>query len=173
MLVALLLASACSSGTSQSASTSTPPPPVTAAAPTTTAKAVSSLTVSGVSPGVEQAGFYPPVTVTSVVCGPSGTGRYVALALPVGGPGTPAGSVLTEPTIAFVVAGKAVVKDFAGKVLYEEDMPSISVARRGSVVLSLTNITSQSGDGRAVADGAVNISGDYVCPASDTALPTG
>jgi hypothetical protein len=127
--------------------------------------------VSGVSPGVEQAPFYPPVTVASVVCGPSGSGRYVAVGVPAGGPGVQAGSALTEPTVAFVLNGKAVIKDLAGKVLYEEDMPTISVARHGSLVLSLTNVAPQSSDGRAVPDGAVNISGDYTCPASDTILP--
>ena len=128
--------------------------------------------VSGVSPGVEQAPFYPTTTVTSVVCGPIGSGRYVAVAVPAGGPGTQAGSVLTEPTIAFVVTNQAVVKDLTGKVLYEEDMPTITVGRQGSLVLSLTNVASQSGDGRAVPQGALNISGDYACPAADTILPS-
>jgi hypothetical protein len=126
--------------------------------------------VSGVSPGVEQAPFYPQVTVTSVVCGPSGTGRYVAVGVPAGGPGTQAGSALTELTVALVTNGKAVIKDLSGRVLYEEDMPTISVSRHGSLVLSLTNVAAQSGDGRSVPDGAVNISGDYTCPASDTIL---
>ena len=173
LLTATLLAGACSSAPRSAATTTTPRPGAATLAPTTTARAVSRLTVSGVSPGVEQAPFYPQVTVTSVVCGPSGpsgTGRYVAVGVPAGGPGTQAGSALTELTVALVTNGKAVIKDLSGKVLYEEDMPTISVSRRGTLVLSLTNVAAQSGDGRSVPDGAVNISGDYTCPASDTIL---
>lgn len=173
LLTATLLAGACASGGGRAVATTTSMSGETTLAPTTTARAVSSLTVSGVSPGVEQAPFYPQVTVTSVVCGPSGpsgSGRYVAVGVPPGGPGTQAGSALTELTVAFVMDGKAVIKDLSGRVLYEEDMPTISVSRHGSLVLSLTNVAGQSGDGRSVPVGAVDISGDYTCPASDTIL---
>jgi hypothetical protein len=69
-------------------------PPTSTIAPTTTSTtqpAVSKLTVVGVRPGVNQAPFYPQITVVTVSCGaaPQG-GRFVRVDLPAGAARTPA-----------------------------------------------------------------------------------
>jgi len=170
LVVGLALVAVACSSTAKTKPPAATTAPTTKATTTTAAPAVSALTVQGVSPGVEQAPFYPQITVSSVTCGPTAGGRYVALTLPAGGPGAPAGSVMTEATVAFIVPGKAVVEDFARKVDYEQDSGNITTARRGTFVLSLTNVTFSSGDNKSVPVGAINIEGDYTCPATDVPL---
>jgi len=146
------------------AATTLPPTPATNPATT-------SLTIAGVGPGVNETPFYPTTTVTSVTCGTSPTGGFVEVSIPGGGPPTPSFSALADPTIVVVIPGKAVLKDGTGKVLYEMDMPSITTSPKGALVLSLTNVTSISGGRKTIEAGAVNVEGNYACPAGTSAFP--
>jgi hypothetical protein len=167
-LVAMVVAG-CGGG-AKSASTATLPP--TTVLPTTAPPATTALQVSGVGPIPLQPPFYPQVTVTAVSCGDApGGGRFVRIDLPAGQPGTPAGSVLVDQSSVMVVPGKAVLLDHTGKVVYEEDRASIATARQGAMIVSLTNVTGRGGDGRTVESGAIDISGDYGCPAADQIFP--
>jgi len=151
--------------------TSTALAPATTAptAPTTTA-APSALTIIGVGPGVNQDPFYPAAAVSQVSCGTAPAGRFVRLEVPAGG--TSSRSALAATTTMTVVPGKAVLRDHTGKVLYEEHLASIATGRAGALVLSLVSTTFVGGDGRAVSQGAVNVSGDYTCPDTDVAFGT-
>src|SRR5437660_528147 len=126
----------------------------TTTAPSTTIAATTSLSVSGTSPIPLQPPFYPQVTVTSVTCGPVQDGRFIRIDLPAGQSGTPSRSVMAQPTVVLVVAGKAQLLDHTGRVVYEQDGPSITTARQGALVLSLTNPASSGGDGRSGENGA-------------------
>ncbi|HWW54579.1 MAG TPA: hypothetical protein VNY84_12460, partial [Acidimicrobiales bacterium] len=141
---------------------------------TSTTKApgpTSDLSAAGFGPGVEEAPFYPDVSIGSVSCGPSPTGGFVEIQLPPGGAGTTAGSALTEATTVVVVAGRAEVKDHTGKVLYADAEPTITVARHGDLALSMPNATDIGGDQRPVDAGAINVSGSYNCPDLSVAFP--
>ena len=164
--VALLAGCSRTASPSRAAAATTLPSTTAPTAPPTTA-AASDLSAIGVSGGVNQPPFYPSATVTAVVCGASPTGRFVRFDLPAGGPGTPARSALGAVTTVTVVPGKAVLRDRAGKVLYEEDLASITTGSRGAFVLSLVSTTFVGGDGKVVSQGAVNVNGDYTCPPAD------
>jgi hypothetical protein len=109
--------------------------------------------------------------VGSVSCGTAPQGRFVEVPIPAGQPGTPPRSALAEPTVVVVIPGRGVLKDRTGKILYDEDMSSITTGHQGGLVLSMTNTTSISGDGRPVETGAVNVEGDFACPAKDVPFP--
>ena len=173
MAAVLALASitvACSSGSHAAPPATTSPPTAPPTTPTTAAP-VSNLTVTGVSPGVEQAPFYPATKVSSVDCGPVPGGVFVAAIIPAGAPGTPAGSAVATPTLLVVVKGEAVIRDGAGKDLYRDTMSSIQTSRSGAFVLSLESVTYIGGNGRTVPQGAMNIDGDYTCPATNIRYP--
>jgi hypothetical protein len=151
--------------------------PTTTIATTTTSTippVVSNLMVDGVRPGVLQAPFYPPITVTQVVCGvdPKG-GRFVRIDLPAGASGTPGRTVLTEPTAVLVTPGEAVLFDprFSTRYLYTEGMANIATSTAGVFVLTLGNYYATGGDGLTVVVGNVQINGDYQCPATDVVYP--
>jgi hypothetical protein len=170
MLLGLLMTAGC--GKSSSSNTAASTLPTTTEAPTATAAApATSLSVSGTGPIPQEPPFYPQVTVTSVSCGTGLNGRFVRVDLPAGGPGTPPRSAMAQPTAVLIVPGKATLVDHTNKTLYEQDDPSIAPARQGALVLSLTNTTSTGGDGRIAETGAVDVSGDYACPAKDVAYP--
>jgi len=95
----------------------------------------------------------------------------VEVQLPAGGAGTTPGSALTEATTTVVVAGRAEVKDHTGKVLYADAEPTIVVAPQGVLALSMPNVTEVGGDQRPVEIGAVNLSGNYTCPALSVLFP--
>jgi hypothetical protein len=157
---------------STSAHTTTPPAAHATTAPTTTAAPTSSLSASGFGPGVEEAPFYPTETISSVLCGTKpGGGVFVEMTLPAGGPGTTAGSALTEATTIVVVTGHAEVKDHTGKVIYSDSESTITVASQGALALSMPNVTYIGGDQKPVEAGAVNVSGSYTCPAASTSFP--
>lgn len=80
-------------------------------------------------------------------------------------------SVLTEPTAVIVANGGAVLVNphYLDDVLYDEVMSSVSTAEQGVLVLALTNDLARGGDGLSVEVGAVQINGNYQCPA--TAVP--
>lgn len=165
-MVGLVAASCGSSG--HSATRATLPTVTTSTEPpTTTTTAVSALTVIGVSPGVNQDPFYPSATVSSVTCGNAPSGRFVRFAVPGGGSDRQA---LAATTTVTVTTGKAVLTDHTGKILYEEDRPSITVAARGAFVLSLVSSTFVGGDGKSVNQGAMNISGNYACPPAESSF---
>lgn len=166
-LVVLVAAVGCSSGSSGK-----PPTVVTTIVTRTTpAPAPTSLMVDGVGPGVNETFFYPTTTVTAVACGAAPGGTFVEVAVPAGGPPTPASSALAEPTTAIVVPGRAVLKDHTGKILYEQDLGSIATSSAGGFVLSMTNVTYIGGDRRTVEAGAVDIAGNFACPAARTPFP--
>jgi len=167
-LVAALVA--CSSAHSSSSSAPATAAPTTLPSTTTTAPP-SNLTVIGVSPGVEQANFYPSATVTAVRCGTSPQGPFVAFLIPPGGAGTPPGSAMTLTTAVVVVDSKAEVKDHTGKVLYEQDLQGVTLGTTGNLVLSLNSVTYIGGDRRSVAQGAINITGSYACTGPPLAFP--
>lgn len=171
LAVAAMITAGCSKS-SKSTSTTTAAPPTTEAA-TTVPAAATSLNVSGTGPIPQQPPFYPQITVTSVTCGPgpNGNGRYVRVDLPAGAAGTPPRSAMAQPTAVLIVTAKATLIDHTNKTLYEQDDASITPDHQGSLVLSLTNTTSTGGDGRVVETGAVDVSGDYGCPAKDLAYP--
>jgi hypothetical protein len=152
-------------------------PPTSAIATTTTSTtepAVSKLTVVGVRAGVNQAPFYPQITVAAVSCGvaPQG-GRFVRIDLPAGAAGTPAKSVLTNPTAVLVAPGGAVLVDprYITRPLYAEAMKSVATAKEGAFVLTLHNVSATGGDKLSVVAGNVQIYGDYQCPGTDVAYP--
>lgn len=171
----------CSSGKKALVSTTT------VATTTTTAAAVSQLTVDGQPPGscaegagstcVIRAPFYPQITVTQVSCGPAPKGgTFVRIDLPAGAAGTPARTVLSEPTAVIIVNGGAVLvnPNYIDDVLYDEAMTSITTTNSpggGVFVLALTNDASRGHDGLTVEDGAVQINGGYQCPATPVAYP--
>ena len=167
LLACLVTVVACGNASKTPTTTVTLPPPTV---PTTLAP-VSALTISGVGPGVNQTPFYPTTTVTKITCGPVPGGVFVAIGVPPGGAPTPTGSALAAATRIVVVPGHAVLKDNTGKVLYDMKMPSIQTSRQGAFVLSLESVTYIGGDRRSVAQGAVNVSGDYACPATDSPYP--
>lgn len=152
-------------------------PPTTTIPTTTTTTAppaVSKLTIVGVRPGVNQAPFYPQITVTQVTCGASPQGgRFVRIDLPVGAAGTPARTALTNPTVVIVATGGAVLLDprYLTRVLYAESMKSVSTAKQGAFVLTLHNVASTTSDKLSVVTGNVQVYGDYECPAADVAYP--
>ncbi len=135
---------------------------------------VSNLTVTGVRPGVLQAPFFPPATVTQVSCGlaPNG-GRFVRIDIPAGAAGTPAKTVMTVPTAVLVTPGSAALSDprYLARILYSETMKSITTATQGAFVLTLQNMAGVGGDGLSVEVGNVQVVGDYECPATDTPYP--
>ena len=152
-------------------------PPVTLPAATTTSTTlplVSKITAVGVRSGVSQPPFYPQVMVTAVSCGafPKG-GRFVRISLPAGGAGTPIKTVMTKPTAVIVAPGGAILIDprYATRALYAESMPSITTAKQGAFVLTMQNSSKAGGDGLTVVAGAVQVNGDYACPAVDVAYP--
>jgi len=169
-MVAIAVAGACvlgacgKNGSKSVATTTVATAPTTTAAPTIVFPPTS-LRVEGFSPGVNQAGFYPAATVNVVACaGPSGGPAAVSFTIPPGGPGTPARTAMTVATTAVVTTGRAEVRDHAGRVLYAATDASLKPADHGSLVLSMTNVAGSDSDGRRVAAGAVNVSGDYLCP---------
>jgi hypothetical protein len=169
--VAALIPAGCS--TSSKSTNTTTIAPSTTAAPTTAPAPTTSLTVSGTGPIPQEPPFYPQITVSSVSCGqgPNGNGRFVRVDLPAGAAPTPARSAMAQPTAVLIVPGKATLIDHTNKTLYEQDDASIAPDHQGALVLSLTNTTSTGGDGRVVETGAVDVSGDYGCPAKDIAYP--
>ncbi|MDQ1443078.1 MAG: hypothetical protein QOG97_3306 [Acidimicrobiaceae bacterium] len=168
-VVAIVALGACSNSKAAVATTT-----IATTTTSTTLAAVSQLTVVGVRPAVLQAPFYPQLTVTQVSCGkaPQG-GRFVRVDLPAGGAGTPAKSVLTQPTAVIVVSGGAVLVDprYITRVLYAESMKSITTATHGAFVLTLGNLAKTGGDGLSVVVGNVQVNGDYECPGADVAFP--
>jgi hypothetical protein len=165
LLVAALLCAACSSTTKHAGppttTTSTPAPPA----------AVSNLIVNGVSPGVEQAPFYPATTVTYVACGPVPGGNFLEFIVP---PGTAPGytqSAMANATAVIVVPGEAVLVDRTGKTLYQQKLAGITTGTQGALVLSLTNATSTSGAGGVVESGAVDVSGTFKCAITNAKYP--
>lgn len=164
----------CSHVGASSLNTGTVPPTVlTSLAPTappTTAQSTD-LTVAGYSPGVNQPPFYPNTTISSVSCGSGPGGGFVLVNLPAGPSGTPAGSALAEPTVIIIVPGKAELKDHTGKVLYNEVPGQVSTGRQGTLVLSMVSTTYIGGDGRTVEQGAVDVSGNFACPATSVPFP--
>ena len=158
-VAALCSLAACGGGKGSSSTTSAPTTTTTTAAPTVQYRPTK-LSVSGYSPGVLQAPFYPTVEITKVTCAP---GTFTA-AIPAGGAGTTPKTALTVPTSLVLRAGHADLKDHAGKVLYSEVDRSIAVSDHGSVVLSMTNAAAADTDGRKVSVGAFVVSGDYLCP---------
>ena len=166
----LLIGAGC--GKSSKSSTATTLPASTTEAPTTApAPPPTSLSVSGTGPIPQEPPFYPQLTVTSVSCGSAPNGRFVRVDLPAGAAGTPSRSAMAQPTAVLIVSGKATLIDHTNKTLYEQDDASIAPARQGALVLSLTQTTSSSGDGRIVETGSVDLSGDYACPATDVPYP--
>jgi hypothetical protein len=157
-VAALCSLAACGSGKGTSSATSAPTT-TTTAAPTVQYRPTK-LSVSGFSPGVNQAPFYPTIEITAVTCS-AGT---VTAAIPAGGPGTPAKSALTVPTSLVFRTGRAELRDRAGKVLYNEVDRTLSANTHGSVVISMTNVATTDTDARRVAVGAFDVSGDYLCP---------
>lgn len=146
----------------------------TATTTTTTVPVVSSLTVTGVRPGVLQAPFFPQAAVTQVSCGLApGGGRFVRIDVPAGGAGTPAKTVMTVPTAVIVTPGSAALSDprYLARILYSETMKSITTATQGAFVLTLQNMASTGGDGLTVEVGNVQIVGDYQCPDTDAPYP--
>jgi hypothetical protein len=128
---------------------------------------------TGVRPAVSQPPFYPPITITSVSCGvfPKG-GRFVRVDLPAS-PASPAKTVLTKPTAVIVAPGGAILVDprYTTRVLYSESMPSITTAKQGAFVLTMHNTARTGGDGLSVVTGAVQVNGNYACPAVDVTYP--
>jgi len=174
-LGAALVASAalvgCSSGSgpaSQAAPTTVLVP--TTAAPTTAAP-TTDLTVAGVGPGVMETPFYPTTTITSVTCGVAPGGMFVEVTIPGGAPPTPSRSALAESTTVVVVNNQAVLKDHTGKVLYRQSGTGDLAGRQGDFVLSMPSDTYIGGDDREVIVGAVNVEGNYVCPATNVPFP--
>lgn len=170
LLVVVMTACGSPSRSTPPAATPTPSSASNATTSSVPSQAPSGLNVIGVGPGVNQPPFYPAATVSSVRCGPSPTGRFVAFDLPAGGVGTAPRSVFTAPT-SVVVASRAVVKDSGGRVVYAQETVRLVPAARGVLVLSLENVAPADSAGRRVPVGVVNISGDYRCPPTDTAFP--
>lgn len=145
---------------------------------TTTAAATSDLMVQGVRPGVLQAPFYAPVTVTHVSCGvaPKG-GVFVRVDLPPGTGTTTPGSVMTKATAVIVVPGGAVLVDPTdpSHVLYAENMANITTTTGSGpnavFVLTLGNFAGRGGDGLSVVVGNVQVNGNYQCPPTAVAYP--
>ena len=100
-----------------------------------------------------------------------GDGLFVEMTLPPGGPGTTAGSELTEATTVLVVNGHAEVKDHTGKVIYSDAESTITATPQGAFALSMPNVTYIGGDQKPVEAGAVNISGNYTCPTAFVQYP--
>jgi hypothetical protein len=137
----------------------------------TTAAPRSSLLVTGVSPGVEQAPFYPATTVTYVACGPVPGGNFVDFIVPGGSTPGYTSSALASPTAVIVVPGEAVLIDRTGKTLYEQKLSGITTGTQGALVLSMPNATYTGGSGQPVEAGAVNVSGTFTCATTNTKYP--
>ena len=170
-LSCLLVASGCSQSSSPTISSTASTLPTTTEAPTTAPPPGTTLSVSGTGPIPQEPPFYPQITVTSVSCGTGLNGRFIRVDLPAGGSGTPSRSALAQPTALIIVPGKATLLDHTNKILYEQDDPSIAPSHQGALVLSLTNTTTTGGDGRIAETGAIDVSGDYACPAKDVPFP--
>jgi hypothetical protein len=169
----LLVAAAVAGCSNKSHSSAAAPPTTTAAGPSTTAAAAggTSLIVSGFGPGVMETPFYPSTTITSVQCGVVPGGVFVEVHIP-GDPSDPyPHSVMTLPTTAVIVNGEASVKDSTGKTVYEQTGTGNLSGRTGTVVLSMNLLSYVSGNGLEVVDGAVNINGNYACPAANIPYP--
>jgi hypothetical protein len=171
MFMGLLATAGCGKSSSSTSSSTAPTHPTTTEAPTTAPPPGTSLSVSGTGPIPQEPPFYPQITVTFASCGTGLNGRFIRVDLPAGGPGTPSRSALAQPTAVLIVSGKATLIDHTNKILYEQDDPSIAPSHRGALVLSLTNTTSTGGDGRIAETGAIDVSGDYACPAKDAPFP--
>ena len=159
-VVAMVVIAAC--GTGEPARTSAPTlasPTTATTSPPTIIYPATKLSIAGYSGGVNQAPFYPPVVVTAVTC-PTAPTRSVIATLPAGGSGT----ALSVPTTLVIEAGKAEVRDHAGRALYREAKPSLAPSDHGSLVLSMTAAASSDSDRRRVPYGALDISGPYLCP---------
>ncbi len=163
---------ACGKSSSKTPAVTLPP---TTRAPATTLPQ-SALTVTGVSPGVEEAMFYPSTPITTVACGkvPKG-GTFVEFVVP--GATTPAfpRSALASPTAVSITPGKAVLYDTTGKVLYEQDLAGITTVTPGStggtLVVSMTNVTYSNGKGQPVEAGAMNVNGSFTCSTMAATYP--
>ena len=170
-LAALCLAAAGLVGCTKS--TATQPTTTTASTTTTTAPSETQLSVDGVRPGVLQAPFYPPITVTQVSCGPAPKGgQFVRIDLPAGGPGTPSNSVMSHATALIVVPEAAILIDprYPQRVLYSEAMASISTTMN-DFVLTLANNVGTGANGAVVEVGNVQVSGGFQCPAAQVPYP--
>jgi hypothetical protein len=145
--------------------------PTTVANTPTTAPPASDLLVSGVSPGVEQAPFYPPTTVTYVACGPVPGGTFAEFIVPGGTTPAYTRSAMGSATAVIVVPGEAVLVDRTGKTLYQQNLAGITTGTQGALVLSMTNQTYTNGSGQPVEAGAVNVSGSYACAVTNAKYP--